>query len=131
VSAAFPFEFEPSYRLVARAFGISPATALVTVGEMDLDARFGFWRVRTPLTNVAGVEITGPFSVPKTIGPAHMSLSDRGLTFATNRRRGVCVRFRDAVAGVEPTGRLRHPGLTVTVADCSGLYEALLARIRP
>jgi hypothetical protein len=26
---------------------------------------------------------------------------------------------------MEPTGRLRHPGLTVTVADCQGLLRAL------
>jgi len=29
------------------------------------------------------------------------------------------------VTGLEPTGRLRHPGLTVTVADVHGLAEAL------
>jgi hypothetical protein len=126
---AFPFEFEPPYRVVARLFGVTPATAVVTVGEDELDVRFGPWRVRTPLSNVAGVESSGPFSLLKTIGPAHLSLADRGITFATNRRKGTCIRFRDAVAGIEPTGRIRHPGLTVTVADSSGLERALLGRV--
>lgn len=44
---------------------------------------------------------------------------------ATNGARGVRIRLREPVAGLEPTGRLRHPGLTVTVADC----DSLLARL--
>jgi hypothetical protein len=62
-----------------------------------------------------------------TIGPAHLSFTDRGLTMATNGDRGVCIRFREPVAGIEPTGRIRHPGLTVTVADCDGLLARLAA----
>jgi hypothetical protein len=81
--------------------------------------------VRTQLGNIASAELTGPYGFLKTVGPAHLSLSDRGLTFASNRRQGVCVRFREPVAGMEPTGRIRHPGLTVTVADCAGLVTAL------
>jgi hypothetical protein len=129
VPVAFPFSFEPAYRFLARLFGVAPRTALVTVGEDELDVRFGPWRVRTALANVAAVERTGPYSLLKTLGPAHLSLRDRGLTFATNRRDGVCIRFREPVAGMEPTGRLRHPGLTVSVADSKGLEQALRARL--
>lgn len=128
IDRIFEFRFEPTYRAAALAFGVTPRTAEVTVGDDTVAARFGPWRVRTPLSNVADVEITGPFSLVKTIGPAHLSLADRGLTFATNRQRGVCLRFRDPVAGMEPTGRLRHPGLTVTVADCDGLAQLLRQR---
>ena len=39
-------------------------------------ARFGPWAVETPLANVARAEITGPYSTPKTVGPAHVSLAD-------------------------------------------------------
>ncbi len=79
----------------------------------------------THVANVEGTETTGPYGALKTIGPAHLSVADRGLTFATNPRRGLCVRFREPVAVVEPTGRLRHPALTVTVADPDGLAAAL------
>lgn len=123
--AEFRFAFEPSYRLAALPFGITDATARVVVTDTHLEARFGPWRVRTPLSNLAGVELTGPYGFLKTAGPAHLSMADRGLTFATNGRQGVCIRFRDPIRGIDPTGRIRHPGMTVTVADCAGLQQAL------
>jgi hypothetical protein len=83
--------------------------------------------VRTPRANVIGAEVTGPYAVWKTAGPARYAVTDRGLTFASNRRRGVRVGFAEPVPGLEPTGRLRHPELTVTVADPDGL-AALLHR---
>jgi hypothetical protein len=121
----FPFWFSPLYRAAAGMFGVSPIRAGVTVGAGRLEARYGPWRVTTDLTNVAGAEETGPYSVLKTIGPAHLSVSDRGLTFASNPERGLCIRFHRPVPGLEPTGRLLHPALTVTVADLAGLAKAL------
>ncbi|HEX3623414.1 MAG TPA: hypothetical protein VHT97_13960 [Acidimicrobiales bacterium] len=123
----FPFAFEPAYRVVALAFAITPATAWVDVAEGQLSARFGLWRISTPTSNVTGTQATGPYSVFRTIGAAHLSLADRGLTFATNRRRGLCITFADPVPGIIPSGALRHPGLTVTVADVDGLASALSA----
>jgi hypothetical protein len=122
----FPFDFDLAYRVVALPLGITPRTAWVDVGGGRLLARFGLWTVETGVDNVAGTETTGPYpSTFKTIGAAHLSFVDRGLTFATNKRRGLCIRFRDPVPGLEPTGRLRHPALTVTVADVDGLAAAL------
>ncbi|MDP8936738.1 MAG: hypothetical protein M3O23_03235 [Actinomycetota bacterium] len=120
----FPFAFSTGHRAVGLLFGVTPATAWVDVAD-ELRVRFGPWRLVTPLANVAGTEVTGPYSLLKTIGPAHLSLADRGLTFSTNDRTGVCIRFGEPVAGIEPTGRLRHPALTVTVADVDGLAAAL------
>jgi hypothetical protein len=125
VPAEFRFAFEPSYRFAALPFGITDRTARVVLTDTELEARFGPWRVRTPLSNLAGVELTGPYGFLKTAGPAHLSVADRGLTFATNGRQGVCMRFREAVGGIDPLRRIRHPGLTVTVADCAGLRQAL------
>jgi hypothetical protein len=81
--------------------------------------------VRTGLANVAGAEVTGPYAWPKVIGPPHLSFADRGLTFATNPEQGTCIRFRDPVPGIDPIGVLRHPSLTVTVADAPALAELL------
>jgi hypothetical protein len=123
----FDFSFDLVHRAFGLPFGITPRTAGVEVEGDRLLARFGLWRLSTSLDNVEGTEVTGPYSPFKTIGPAHLSVADRGLTFATNARRGLCIRFREPVPAIEPTGRLRHPGLTVTVADVDGLAAALAA----
>jgi hypothetical protein len=123
----FDFAFDALHRAFGLPLGITPRTAHVSVDGDQLVARFGFWRVATRLGNVEGTELTGPYSPFKTVGPAHLSVADRGLTFATNSRRGLCIRFREAVPGLEPTRRVRHPGLTVTVADVEGLAAALAA----
>lgn len=125
--ARFPFAFAPAYRIAALPFGVTPSSALVEVSDNELRARFGPWRVRTSVDNIVGVETSGPYRMLTTIGPAHLSFADRGLTMATNGDRGVCIRFREPVPGLEPTGRIRHPGLTVTVADCDGLLACLAA----
>lgn len=122
---AFAFRFTAPYRLAGAPFGVLPATASVVVAAEELRVRFGPWHVRTPLVNVEGAAVTGPYGFVWTAGPAHLSFTDLGLTFATNAERGLCVRFHNPVAGIEPTGRLRHPGLTVTVADVQGLRAAL------
>lgn len=121
----FAFAFEGRYRLPALLFGITPSTALVTVTDDELLVRFGPWRLRTPLVNVAGTQLSGDYAFHRTAGPAHLSFADRGITFATNSRRGLCVSFDDPVAAMEPTGTLRHPGATLTVADPEELAAAL------
>lgn len=126
----FEFEFAPAYRVAGRLFGVSERTTRVTVTDEHLLARFGPWRVRTPLANIQDVAITGPYRFIKTAGPAHLSLADRGLTMATNGDRGTCLTFRSPVRGIEPTGVLRHPNLTVTVADCEGLAGLVDAHIQ-
>lgn len=119
------FRFDRSYLRLARLFGVTPDRAWVDVGRDELDARFGRWRVRTPLSNIAGAEVTGPYAYLKTAGPARLSVTDRGLTFATNGDRGVCISFQSPVTGIDRSGRIRHPELTVTVLDVDGLLREL------
>jgi hypothetical protein len=126
----FPFRFDPAYRRLARLFGVTPERAWVDLGEEELDARYGPWRVRTPTSNIARVEVTGPYAFLKTAGPARLGITDRGLTFASNGDRGVCITFHSPVPGIDPFGRIRHPELTVTVLDVDGLMKAL-ARDEP
>ena len=123
----FGFAFDPSYRIAALPFGVTTGTAVVVVdtGQDTLIARFGPWCVRTTLHNITDTQVSGPYQRIKTMGPAHLSFADHGLTFATNARRGLCLSFADPVPGLEPTGRLRHPNLTVTVADPTGLAAAV------
>ena len=112
-----PFAFAPAYRLPALAFGITGSTAWVDLGPQGLEVRFGLWRLRTPLTNIAEARRTGGFSYLRTAGPAHLSLTDRGVSFCTNGDDAVCLTFHQPVAGIDPTRSLKHPGATLTVAD--------------
>lgn len=86
---------------------------------------FGPWVLRTPTSNVAHAEVTGPYETWKVAGP-RLSLADRGLTFGTSARTGVCVSFHEPVPGIEPLGVIRHPSLTVTVSE----PELLVVRLR-
>lgn len=121
----FEFAFAPAYRAAALAFGVTPGRAWVDVSADQVEVRFGWWRLRTPCANVVSVTETGPYSFLKTAGPAHLSFTDRGVTFATNGDRGLCLDFREPVPAIDPLGRIRHPGATVTVADVDGLRAAL------
>jgi hypothetical protein len=82
-------------------------------------------RVSTPLANVTDVAVTGPYAFLKTAGPARLAITDRGLTFATNGDRGVLISFRTPVRSLYSLGVLRHPELTVTVAEVDRLAELL------
>lgn len=123
----FWFAFAAAYRRPARTFGVTEANAWVDVGEDTFDARFGRWRVKTPLANITDVAVTGSYRFLKTAGPARLAITDRGLTFATNGERGVRVSFRSPVRGIDPFGLISHPELTVTVAEVERL-AALLSR---
>jgi hypothetical protein len=94
------------------------------VGE-EIHARFGPWSLRTPRHNVADAVETGGFAWLKTVGPPHLSFTDRGVTFATNGDRAVCLTFHEPVKAIEPTGTIRHPGATFTVADPAAFLRAL------
>ena len=124
-AAIFPFSFERRYAVAGRLFGITPTRTEIRVGDGRLWARFGPWHIDAALSNVASVTVTGPYSFAKTAGPAHLSFSDCGLTFATNSHAGVCIDFLKPITGIDPLGMIRHPNLTLTAADCGGLAAAL------
>ena len=122
---SYSFAFDPLYRRLAWVFGVSPDTTWVRVDAEMLRVRFGPWRVATPLTNIDSVAVTGPYRRWRTAGPARLDIHTRGLTFATNPNRGVEIQFGQPIPGIEPTHRLEHPDLTVTVTDCDGLARAI------
>jgi hypothetical protein len=121
----FDFRFVSAYRLAARPFGITPERAWVQIEDEHLLARYGPWRLRTPLANVGRVAMTGPYRFYRTAGPARLGITDGGLTFASNGDRGVLLSFRERVPAIDPLRLIHHPELTVTVADVHGLVNAL------
>jgi hypothetical protein len=119
----FDFRFETLLRPFATLATVLPGTAHLEVDDEQVSIRFGLWRMAFPLAEVAGVEATGEFWFPKVAGPPHVSLADRGITFATNRQRGTCIRLRHPQPGPYPV--LKHPAVTVTVDDPEALEAAL------
>ena len=123
----FGFEFEPRYRPLLALLGVTPGTATVTLDGERVVARFGPWSCATPVANVRDVCTTGPYRGYRAIGPRG-SMADHGLTFGSTTTGGVCLLFREPVTGLDPFGRMRHPGLTVTVADRERFAASLRSR---
>jgi hypothetical protein len=120
----FGFAFSRVLSWPLALIGVTPWTAHVEVTDDELTVRFGPWSLSTARSNVVGASITGPYLPFRVLGP-HISLADRGVTFGTSWRRGVCIRFREPVPAALPTGILKHPGLTVTVEDPERLVAVL------
>jgi hypothetical protein len=121
----FPFRFTSATLLLGAPFGVTPWTTYLDITDGDLFIRYGPWSLRTPLENVVGTTPTGPYHLAKIAGPPRLSLADRGVSFATDTEAGLCIRFRDGVRTLDPTGLLRHPAATVTVVDLEGLARRL------
>ena len=121
---AFPYDFDLRFAPVWAPLLLAPGCQGVTLTDDGrFVARYGPLRVDTPLANIAGAHTTGPFRWWTAVGP-RLSLRDDGLTFGTTNHRGVCVHFREPIRPV--IGPRRHSALTVTVADCEGLVQALM-----
>ncbi len=123
----FEFEFDPRFRPFLAVLGVTPSTAHVTLTADRLVARFGPWTCETPIGNVRDVCPTGPYQWYKCIGPRG-SFVDRGLTFGTTTSGGVCVLLREPVPGLAPVGPLRHPGITLTLAEPERFVSSLRRR---
>ncbi|MEP6638622.1 MAG: hypothetical protein ABJC39_04665 [Chloroflexota bacterium] len=118
----FPIRVGPRSRPLLRLFGVRDDNAFVTL-DGDLDARFGWFRMTTPVSNIASWRIEGPWHWITAIG-VRTSLRYRDLTFGGNPDGGVRIDFRERV----PFGPIGIQALYVTVADLEGLGAALRER---
>ncbi|MEM9516334.1 MAG: hypothetical protein AAGA42_15895 [Actinomycetota bacterium] len=118
----YPYRFERRFAPMWLPFGARPGRDGVTLTGDRFRATFGFLQVDTPLENVAGSHVTRGYRWYTAVG-ARLSFADDGLTFGTNTVKGVCVHFGTPVPRV--IGLRPHSALTVTVADCDGLVEAI------
>jgi hypothetical protein len=117
----FPIRIGRRSRPLLRLFGVRNGNAFVDL-DGELDARFGFFRVSTPLSNIASWRIEGPWLWITAIG-VRTSIRHRDVTFGGSHRGGVRVDFKERVR----FGFLRIPALYVTVEDLEGLTAALNA----
>jgi hypothetical protein len=118
----FPIRLGPRSWPVLLLFGVRPQNAYVDLNG-ELDARFGLFRVRTPMDNIASWRIEGPWLWVTAIG-LRRSVRHGDVTFGGNHRGGVRIDFRQSVRW----SFLRVPTLYVTVDDLEGFAEELAAR---
>jgi hypothetical protein len=107
---------------VLALFGVRPGNAYVDL-DGELDARFGYSRMRTPVANIVSWRIEGPWRWITAIG-VRRSIRHGDITFGGNHRGGVRVDFREPVR----FGPFRVPALYVTADDMEGLAAALAER---
>ena len=127
----FDFAFDPRFRPMLALLGVTPRNSEVILTDDDrMVVRFGHWALETPLANVCGIQTSGDYRWYKAIG-VRGSLKDRGITFGSNTRSGVCTKFTEPVPAATPTDLIKHPGMTVTVADPAGFVAAIERRVGP
>ena len=120
----FPIFVGRRSRFLLLLFGVRAGNAYVDLGDDELDAHFGFFRIRTPTANLVSWRIEGPWLWITAIG-VRMSVRHHDLTFGGTNRGGVRVNFRD------PVTRAGIPALYLTVEDLEGFAAALAERGLP
>ncbi len=119
----FPIRVGRRSRLLLRLFfGVRPDRAWVDL-DGELVARFGFYELRTPVTNISRWRIEGPFRWITAIG-VRMSIRHRDVTFGGSPHGGVRIDFREPVRWTA----FRVPALYVTVDSLEALAAELDSR---
>jgi hypothetical protein len=118
----FPIFVGRKSRPLLRLFGVKDGNAYVDLG-VEMDARFGWAHLRTPVSNIESWRIEGPWLWITAIG-VRRSIRHHDFTFAGTGRGGVRTDFREPVRAMGFT----VPALYVTVEDLEGFAAALGAR---
>ena len=119
---SFPIRIGARSRLLLRAWGVRSGAAVVTVDDR-LDARFGWFRITTPISNVRQWRLDDPYRWITAIG-VRRGLRKGDITFAGSTDGGVRLDFMEPIRW----GLLQVPALYVTVEDPDGFAAALTAR---
>jgi hypothetical protein len=122
-SQRFPIRLGRRSKPILLLFGARESNAYVDVSDV-LHARFGFYGLSTPVSNISGWRIEGPWSWFTAIG-VRRGIRDGVASYGGNHHAGVRVDFKERVRWL----RILHtPALYVTVADLEGFAAALTAR---
>jgi len=120
----FAYRLGPRSRPLLRLFGVSgPENAWVDLDEDSLTARFGWAKATTPISNITGWRIEGPWLWITAIG-IRRSNRHADITFGGSHRGGVRLDFREHV-GIGP---FKAPAIYLTVEDLDGFAQALRDR---
>jgi hypothetical protein len=108
-------------RPLLRLFGVGgPDDAWVELGDETFEARFGRFRASTPLSNIVGWRIEGPWLWITAIG-VRMSVRHGDITFGGTHRGGVRLDFHKPIR----IAFRSVSALYVTVDDLEGIAAAL------
>jgi hypothetical protein len=123
----FPIRIGARSRLLLRVlFGVRPDRALLELGggpDGEVVVRFGWATFRTPLANVAGWRLEGPWLWITAIG-IRMSLRHRDVSFDGSPHGGVRLDFHRTVRWLV----IDVPAIYVSADDLDAVAAALTAR---
>jgi hypothetical protein len=120
--ARFAIRIGRRSRWVLRLFTATPETAYAELGD-ELLIRFGRFRFRTPVSNVARYQIEGPFSWIKAIG-VRMSIRGHDVSFCGSAHGAVRMDLTSPVKW----GPIRVPAVWAGADDLEGLAAELARR---
>ena len=121
-AAHFPYRFDKRWSALFFALGVKDKDGVSITSKGELIATFGRFKVKTTIDNIDHTKVTGPHRWYTAVG-LRLSLTDDGVTFGTNHRKGLSIAFVDKVARV--IGFRKHSMLWVSVADPEGLAAAI------
>jgi hypothetical protein len=119
----FPIKIGRKSRPLLLFFGVRGHNAYVDLND-EMDAHFGFYRMRTPVDNIASYRIEGPWLWITAIG-VRRGIFKGDVSFDGVHTGGVRLNFKE-----RPKWGpfLRPPALYVTVEDIDGFTAALRDR---
>ena len=118
----FPYRLDKRWSALFFVLGVSDKDGVKITGKGELIATFGRFKVKTTLDNIDHTLVTGPHRWYTAVG-LRLSLTDDGLTFGTNHRKGLSIAFVEKIPKV--IGFRKHSTLWVSVADPEGLAAAI------
>ena len=117
----FPIRLGAKSRPLLRLFGVGgPDDAWVELGDDTFEARFGRFRAATPLSNIAGWRIEGPWRWITAIG-VRRSIRHGDVSFAGDSHGGVRMDLRQKVAW----GPFHVPAVWVGADELEGFADEL------
>ena len=122
MSTRFPMRLGRKSRPLLLLWGARPSNSYVDVND-ELDAHFGLFRLRTPLSNIARWSAEGPWLWVTSIG-VRRGIRDGEISFDGTHTGGVRLEFKQSPRW----GLLHPPALWVTVEDIAGFTAALGVR---
>jgi hypothetical protein len=120
----YPIRIDRRFRWVLLLFGVRAANAFIDLNDDELAARFGFYGLRTPISNIQRWEISGPYRALTAIG-VRRGIQRGDVTFGGSVHGGVRVDFHHPPRWF---GIFHPPAFYFTLDDLDGFGAELSRR---